>query len=233
MPSLLTSFWAAALATTAPEIILLSSFEQSGEIRTSIVGMGTTVTHVNTPRYRQSAILSTDGYQYVAYYAPDEQVILARHGSNGVRENAALGHFGDVTDPHNVIVFGVDDCGYIHLAWSMHNHPLNYIRSTEPGALTFYSPRQMTGSEETKVTYPQFQLMPCLRQTSLTGRPASASFRIATIWDSLINRAEPHHRTLVRASGMLRSGQEHRHAVEFLVNDGVFRNWPRRATHGL
>jgi hypothetical protein len=68
-----------------------------------------------------------------------------------------------ITDGHDVVVFGIDGAGYMHLCWGMHDDPLNYARSTTPvtgSQPIVFGPNlgTMTGNE-TSVTYPQFLTM--------------------------------------------------------------------------
>lgn len=72
----------------------------------------------------------------------------------------------DITDGHDVVAFGIDGAGYMHLSWGMHDANLHYARSVAP--VTGSQPivigpdlgnAGMTGTE-TSVTYPQFLTMP-------------------------------------------------------------------------
>jgi hypothetical protein len=70
----------------------------------------------------------------------------------------------DITDGHDVVVFGIDGSNYMHLSWGMHDQNLHYARSTAPvtgGQPIVLGPDlgTMTGTE-TSVTYPQFLTMP-------------------------------------------------------------------------
>lgn len=60
-------------------------------------------------------------------------------------------------DSHNYIVMSADTKGNLHLAGNMHNTPLVYFRTKNPMDIsTFARIPSMTGSEEDKVTYPEF-----------------------------------------------------------------------------
>jgi len=70
----------------------------------------------------------------------------------------------DITDGHDVVAFGIDGAGYLHLSWGMHDQALHYARSTGPVTGTnaiIVGPDlgNMTGNE-TSVTYPQFLNLP-------------------------------------------------------------------------
>ncbi len=68
-----------------------------------------------------------------------------------------------ITDGHDVISYGIDGEGYMHLSWGMHGDAFHYSRSISP--VTGSEPIElgpdtvMTGRENT-VTYPQFLKLP-------------------------------------------------------------------------
>lgn len=68
-----------------------------------------------------------------------------------------------ITDGHDVICFGIDGAGHLHLSWGMHGDAFHYARSTTPvtgsGPITLGPDTTMTGREAT-VTYPQFLRLP-------------------------------------------------------------------------
>lgn len=68
-----------------------------------------------------------------------------------------------ITDGHDVISFGIDGDGYMHLSWGMHGDAFHYSRSTTPvtgtGPITLGPDTTMTGTESA-VTYPQFLRLP-------------------------------------------------------------------------
>src|SRR5690606_11124828 len=45
--------------------------------------------------------------------------------------------------------------GYLHIAWDHHNTPLKYCRSSEAWSFEF-AVMNMTGTDESKVSYPEF-----------------------------------------------------------------------------
>ena len=62
-----------------------------------------------------------------------------------------------ITESHHTIALGVDDDGVIHVAYGMHNDPLEYRRSTSSGFVGgLTSAQSMTGNNENSVSYPQF-----------------------------------------------------------------------------
>lgn len=68
-----------------------------------------------------------------------------------------------ITDGHDVISFGIDGDGYMHLSWGMHGDQFHYSRSIAPvtgdNPITLGPDTTMTGSEN-QVTYPQFLRLP-------------------------------------------------------------------------
>lgn len=69
----------------------------------------------------------------------------------------------DITDGHDVISFGIDGDGFMHLSWGMHGDEFHYAKSTAPvtgeGPIALGPDVTMTGTENT-VTYPQFLRLP-------------------------------------------------------------------------
>jgi hypothetical protein len=60
-------------------------------------------------------------------------------------------------DSHNYVTIALDKEGYIHLSGNMHVHPLTYFKSTAPYDIsTLEQIWAMTGTEETRCTYPNF-----------------------------------------------------------------------------
>ena len=68
-----------------------------------------------------------------------------------------------ITDGHDVISFGIDGEGYMHLSWGMHGDAFHYSKSTAPvtgsAPIALGPDTTMTGTEST-VTYPQFLRLP-------------------------------------------------------------------------
>ncbi len=68
-----------------------------------------------------------------------------------------------ITDGHDVISFGIDGEGYMHLSWGMHGDAFHYSKSTAPvtgsAPIVLGPDLTMTGTES-QVTYPQFLRLP-------------------------------------------------------------------------
>ncbi len=126
------------------------------------VGNGFAGSSVNSAIFRQQAICTFAGFQYLAYYDSTGQIVFARqqHGKEDW-ELFFTGLYGNVRDAHNVISFGFDSHGYIHLCYNMHNDSLIYRQSLRPkDPYEFSGLLAMTGQHESRVTYPQFILAP-------------------------------------------------------------------------
>ncbi len=112
---------------------------------------------VNAVIFRHNAITTHDGMQYLAYYNPDEKVVVAKRNLGETEWTQVVTDFtGNVRDAHNAICIAVDGDGYLHMSWDHHGHPLRYVRSVAPGAMEFGEMEPMTGQREERVTYPEF-----------------------------------------------------------------------------
>lgn len=102
-------------------------------------------------------LLTHGDKQFVAYYAPDHQMIVA---SRNINEDKWL--FQPLPskigwDGHNSIAMKVDSDDQIHLSGNMHVDPLMYFRTTKPLDITsFKEINYMVGKDEMKATYPAF-----------------------------------------------------------------------------
>ncbi len=102
-------------------------------------------------------LLTDKDRQYVAYYDDQRRMTVAARGLNEdrweyVRLPSTLGW-----DSHNYITMTIDDAGCMHLCGNMHCVPLTYFRTDAPRDIaTFRQIPHMLGSEEDRVTYPQF-----------------------------------------------------------------------------
>lgn len=94
--------------------------------------------------------------QYVSFYDKDRKMTIAMRNlsSNDWQFKTLPQTTG--WDSHNYIAMAVDDSGYIHVSGNMHNAPLVYFRSSKPHSIDNFDSLSMTGSNETKVTYPIF-----------------------------------------------------------------------------
>lgn len=158
------------------------------------VGQGYAYNNVNTVSMARDALISSGGYQFAFFYGPASAgqvpLMIARrplpekagkdshtrkktsrsHRNTGWQVVASPFSVPDVfsnsgaRDDHNLIAAGIDAKGFLHLAWGMHNIPLNYAVSAKPvlghrfgvkQKLTLLR-RTMLGRNEEEVTYPEF-----------------------------------------------------------------------------
>lgn len=125
------------------------------------VGMGWAKNSVNGVIFRRNSVVSHQGNQYLAYYDSTGSVMLAKRKlASQEWELKKTRYQGGVTDAHRAISIMVDGEGYLHLSWDHHNNELHYCKSKAPGSLELSDEMGMIGSEEQKVTYPEFYKMP-------------------------------------------------------------------------
>ena len=135
---------------------------------------GTSDNAVNAVPFICSGLQTVSNQQFIAYYGQDQT--NPSYPFNGTiwigRRSLSSNTWDifrttltpdDITDGHDVVSFGIDGAGYMHLSWGMHNQALNYAVSTGPvtgsGTIAFGAKTTMTGCENS-VTYPQFLTMP-------------------------------------------------------------------------
>ena len=101
-------------------------------------------------------IITTDKFQYVAYYDTSRTMCIARR--NIESKEWEITKLPSVTgwDTHNYIDIIRDKDGYIHISGNMHNVPLIYFRSKAPDNISEFEPLSMIGRDEDRATYPVF-----------------------------------------------------------------------------
>jgi hypothetical protein len=130
---------------------------------------------INAVAFICSGLMTVSNQQFFAYYgrhqtdpsyAYNNTIWIARRtlGSSVWQVFRTTFTADDITDGHDVVVFGIDGGGYMHLSWGMHDANLHYARSTAPvvgSQSVSFGPDlgTMTGVE-TSVTYPQFFALP-------------------------------------------------------------------------
>ena len=132
----------------------------TAQVRMVPIGEGWAKNQVNTAIFRKNSVTSFRGKQYVAYYDPDSNVVVAKRDLRSINWSINKTEFtGDTSDAHNSISIAVDGKGFIHLAWGNHNTRLNYARSRKPETPEFVR-AEMVSEKETRVSYPEFYSMP-------------------------------------------------------------------------
>lgn len=130
---------------------------------------------INGASFSRSNLSTVGNQQFIVWYGrheydsgdPFNNTIWIGRRSAGSSEWEVFRHpsftANNITDGHDIIAFGIDGEGYMHLSWGMHGNPFNYARTTAPvtgsGPIAIGPKLTMTGNES-KVTYPQFLTLP-------------------------------------------------------------------------
>jgi len=97
---------------------------------------------------------------YTCYINASMETIVAKSTDNGVTWTTTTIATGTADDAHNICSIGIDDDGYIHVAYDMHCSALKYKVSVNPEDISEFRAGTMTGTAENSVTYPQFYKSP-------------------------------------------------------------------------
>jgi hypothetical protein len=125
------------------------------------IGEGWAGNSVNTVIFRQNSITSFKDSQFIAWYDPEGFVVLAKRKIGEEKwETKKTSYKGNIADAHNSISTMVDGKGFLHVSWDHHNNELRYAMSKSPGSLELTEKIRMTGTGESKVSYPQFFRQP-------------------------------------------------------------------------
>ncbi|MFL9831145.1 BNR repeat-containing protein [Flavobacterium sp. ST-87] len=129
--------------------------------KVSDIGLGWSNNSVNTVIFRNKALTTFKGIQYTAYYNPEGKMVLAKRKLNSQKWDVVVTSYaGNVKDAHNDISIAIDSKGFLHVSWDHHDTHLRYARSTQPYSLELGKELPMTGTDEAKVTYPEFHNLP-------------------------------------------------------------------------
>lgn len=111
---------------------------------------------VNATVFRKNSLVTWKDTQYISYYNKTSHVVIGKRNLGSKEWLLYKTPFiGNTRDAHNTISIMTDGEGYLHIAWDHHNTPLKYCRSIEPGSFDF-AVMNMTGTDESKVSYPEF-----------------------------------------------------------------------------
>lgn len=141
-------------------VLLLSGYVVRAQ--TSIpISKGWSNNSINAVVFRQNSLVTQTDTQFIAFYTPEGKLALGkRHLKSKSFVISETQYKGNTKDAHNSISIMVDGEGFLHVSWDHHGHPLRYAKSVSPYSLTLGSKIEMTGINETNVTYPQFFKMP-------------------------------------------------------------------------
>jgi hypothetical protein len=161
------------LSLDVPPFFLTSVFDGTNAADSGYAYAGSS--DINAVSFICSGLQTVGNQQFFAYYGQHETAASYAYNGTIWIARRTLGASvwqifrtafapNDITDGHDVVAFGIDGAGYMHLSWGMHDAALHYARSTGPvtgtNAITIGPDLgNMTGNE-TSVTYPQFLTMP-------------------------------------------------------------------------
>lgn len=130
---------------------------------------------INTVAFVRSSLKTIGDQQFVTWYGRHQHDATAAFNNTIWIGRRTLGSpqweifrhptftANAITDGHDVISYGIDGDGYMHLSWGMHGDAFHYSRSTTPvtgsAPIVLGPDTTMTGRENT-VTYPQFLKLP-------------------------------------------------------------------------
>jgi len=125
------------------------------------VSLGWAKNSINTVIFRKNSLTSYKDQQYVAFYDSTGRLVLGRREHNSTTWQLKQTQYtGDTRDAHRSISIIIDGDGFLHCCFDQHAGPLRYARGIAPGSLDLCPETPMTGNNETRVTYPEFYLLP-------------------------------------------------------------------------
>jgi hypothetical protein len=165
----------ATLTLNGPQVTLTPAFDGTNAAASGYAYAGSS--DINAVSFICSGLMTVGSQQFFAYYGQHQSnpayayngtIWIARRtvGTNVWQIFRTAFTPDDITDGHDVVCFGIDGGGYMHLSWGMHDQNLHYARSTAPVTgsqpIAFGSDLGADGMTgiETSVTYPQFLTMP-------------------------------------------------------------------------
>lgn len=130
---------------------------------------------INSVSFVRSSLKTVGDQQFITWYgrhqydaaAPFNNTLWIGRRTLGSSKWEIFRHpsftANNIGDGHDVISYGIDGEGYMHLSWGMHGDAFHYTRSTSPvtgsAPIVLGPDTTMTGREDA-VTYPQFLKLP-------------------------------------------------------------------------
>jgi hypothetical protein len=164
----------ATLTLTGPPVTLTPVFDGTNAASSGYAYAGSSA--INAVSFICSGLMTVGDQQFFVYYGQHQTnaayiyngtIWIARRtvGASIWQIFRTTFKANDITDGHDVVVFGIDGSNYMHLSWGMHNAtPMHYARSTVPvtgtNAIVFGPDLGTMTGTESSVTYPQFLRMP-------------------------------------------------------------------------
>jgi BNR repeat-containing family member len=143
-------------------VLCVSSFASGAQselknVRLIPVDSGWANNSINAVAFRKNSLISYKGIQFIAFYNKSGDVVIGKRTIESAQWTLRKTQYkGQVADAHNSISIMLDGAGYLHLVWGLHNAPLNYCKSEEPFSLELTDKLSMTGSDEDRISYPEF-----------------------------------------------------------------------------
>ncbi|WP_165933430.1 BNR repeat-containing protein [Arundinibacter roseus] len=101
-------------------------------------------------------LLTSNTFQYAAYYNANRQLVVAQRALNDSKWQKTLLPTQVAWDSHNYVTMAMDSDGFLHVSGNMHNVPIIYFRSQKPESISSFDKLPMTGKHEDRATYPVF-----------------------------------------------------------------------------
>ncbi|MES2439685.1 MAG: BNR-4 repeat-containing protein [Verrucomicrobiota bacterium] len=130
---------------------------------------------INSVAFVRSSIKTVGSQQFITWYGRHQYDAAAQYNNTIWIGRRTLGSSNweifrhpsftanTITDGHDVISYGIDGDGFMHVSWGMHGDAFHYSKSTTPvtgtGPIALGPDTTMTGLEN-EVTYPQFLKLP-------------------------------------------------------------------------
>lgn len=130
---------------------------------------------INSVAFVRSSLKTVGNQQFITWYGRHQHDASADYNNTIWIGRRTLGSSSweifrhpiftanTITDGHDVISYGIDGAGHMHLSWGMHGDAFHYSKSTAPVTgtepIVLGPDTTMTGMENT-VTYPQFLKLP-------------------------------------------------------------------------
>ncbi len=193
-------------------VVLLSQFisclvHAQNNAKLCEVGEGWAGNTVNTAVFRKNSLVTHKNVQYISYYNSKGYLTIGKRKLNSCKWEISQSQYkGNVKDAHNIISIMVDEAGYLHVAWDHHSGKLRYTKTKKPGSLELLEEMKMIGTDENRVTYPEFYKIPGGDILFLYRNGASGS------GDLVINKYDTKTKIWSRLQSNLISGEGKRNA---------------------
>ena len=142
-------------------ILFVSCAVLPRRIKTIDAGKGWANNSVNAVIFRKNSLVTFRDTQFIAYYDQDQYMVVGKRKTGSPKwVLKRTSYRGNAADAHNSISIMTDGNGFLHVSWDHHNNELRYCKSVSPGSLKLTEKQFMTGSDEKRVSYPEFYKMP-------------------------------------------------------------------------